>query len=1540
MLTYSTIAAGEPSDARAMTNHLLTQTLPRDLAEQTRPLMQGIVAGSAEDRAVHALAGAVWARELGFGDAVSTLMLDHADRAADLEAEEQRLGNRLVRVLERRDFEDTYGPAPAEPRRDLHPLVARGLALDPDRTLSRSAIQALLAGRRADGRLIEGKSYATRRAFTDRRTGLTKEAVPIGSVDFCLTPDKSVSIAWAFAAPAEQAAIYLAHRDAAAEAMAAIEARIGQARRGQGGRDGADPGHVGWIAFDHYTCRPTLWTSHEAGGRTVTESVAIRVAGDPDLHTHFTVMNAVFCDNGRVGSLDLNRLDGLIKEAGALYQAFLASHLRRLGAEVDLDPKTGMARLAVIPDRIREHFSKRSLSGEEAARAYARRLGLDWDALPPARRSGLLKAGVQGLPAGLDAATRAALRRDDMADFAEWRRQADELGWQYPGIEGPHRPGPAPTRAARIARAYEAALPWLEAELNRRAVITAADARTAALRGLIAAGIEEAADVGRVTTAFRAAGVRQYGEPTALVWGHAGERGEIGITTALQAADEGEFLQRARQAATDRSGALTPRQIRAAIAGSGLDFAGAHGASQQQAMLRLGGGGRLGVVIGAAGSGKTSLLKPLVTAWSAQGRVVHGVALAWRQADDLTEAGIERRHVRALSVFLDAARAGALALDRHSVVVVDELGLLGTRQGLALLRLQAERGFRLAMLGDDRQCQAQPLDARVLTPHGWRQMGELKVGDQVICPDGSAAQIVAIQDHGEKEIWRVEFSDGRSMECCLDHLWTIWRAQPVYSRGSHAERKVINKGGGWAVRPLSEIKRWFDNGYSKARSAAVPLITGFADNPSPQSLPIPPYALGLMLGDGHFAAGLVRFTTADRYLIDRLAECLPDYEAVKVAKCDYRLRVRDTSLHVRGRIRSTAAQTTGLLDRVGRRKGVIVEYSGQRKTIKEWAATTRIPQSRIMGRINRLRWPVEEALGYAEREPQISNIHSPLSRALRNLGLEGTRSHSKFVPDIYKSSSAADRLAILRGLMDTDGTVGCGGTYGRYHTVSKQLARDVQELAWSLGAIATIGFREAGPKRPQRLYYVDIRHPHAVDLFELPRKRASARVNQDSLRLRMTAITPSRFAPSRCILVDHPDHLYITDNYIVTHNSIEAGPIVDLVRRALGPAQVPEILTTIRQHSEREREIAGHWREGRAAEALAMKRADGTAEMVPGGYRETVERVAALVEARLRAHAGDPGYSLTVSVPTNADAHRLSLAIRAVRRGLGQVGPDQVRVQAVGRDGQHYDMALAAGDRVRLLASTPTEGGGGTIGRNGSVLTVLAADAGGVLLRNAGGREGRVAWSTLADPAGRIRLAYGEVMTTHTAQGSTATEHIYALPAGTRAVTGFAAYASGTRHRRTSYLLISAGAERAEVVRRRPINDVRPVQEADIWANAAVHLGRQPRQEGALAFLARAGEVRRGAVRSLQHGARAAERREAQGRPPTVLASRLAAARGRGAVQPLLQRLERGLRSATALAARLSQWADRMVTALRTRLAMRRVRLDHPHHRPSLSRQR
>jgi hypothetical protein len=98
-----------------------------------------------------------------------------------------------------------------------------------------------------------------------------------------------------------------------------------------------------------------------------------------------------------------------------------------------------------------------------------------------------------------------------------------------------------------------------------------------------------------------------------------------------------------------------------------------------------------------------------------------------------------------------------------------------------------------------------------------------------------------------------------------------------------------------------------------------------------------------------------------------------------------------------------------------------------------------------------------------------------------------------------------------------------------------------------------------------------------------------------------------------------------------------------------------------------------------------------------------------------------------------------------------------------------YTLPLAPGDHVRLFQSTGTnygDGTGGPIGRNGTVLEVLNADAGGITLKNENGRIGVVTWDKLAH-GDRTRLAYGDAMTINTAQGSSRGEQITAFSDGT-----------------------------------------------------------------------------------------------------------------------------------------------------------------------------
>jgi energy-coupling factor transporter ATP-binding protein EcfA2 len=152
--------------------------------------------------------------------------------------------------------------------------------------------------------------------------------------------------------------------------------------------------------------------------------------------------------------------------------------------------------------------------------------------------------------------------------------------------------------------------------------------------------------------------------------------------------------------------AATPEQIDRAARESGLDFTDEHGRAQMKAVHALGEGGAYGVLIGRDGAGKSAMLKVMTAVWADKGREVYGASLAREQAEAMTDGGIRKDNIQAFSVLLDVLNDGRLKLGRSDVVAVDEVGQIGTRQMLDLLRHRDAMGLSIVGLGDNRQCSA------------------------------------------------------------------------------------------------------------------------------------------------------------------------------------------------------------------------------------------------------------------------------------------------------------------------------------------------------------------------------------------------------------------------------------------------------------------------------------------------------------------------------------------------------------------------------------------------------------------------------------------------------------------------------------------------------------------------------------------------------------------------------------------------------------------------------------------------------------------
>jgi phosphate starvation-inducible PhoH-like protein len=387
---------------------------------------------------------------------------------------------------------------------------------------------------------------------------------------------------------------------------------------------------------------------------------------------------------------------------------------------------------------------------------------------------------------------------------------------------------------------------------------------------------------------------------------------------------------------------------------------------------------------------------------------------------------------------------------------------------------------------------AQPLDRMVLTPDGFRPIGELEVGDLVTGSDGRPTPVLGVFPQGRKPVFRVSTQDGASTICCGEHLWAVSTA---------ADRR---RGRGTRVLETREMIGNLRGAH--AHRYELPLVSAPIAFPERQR-PLDPYALGLLLGDGCLTTTTTpAFATADPELALAIEMAVPEIEMRHKGRYDY-----------------------VMCNRNGGRGGVVAA--------------------------------------------------NPVTAILRDLGLAGTRSSTKFVPDVYLWNSADVRLGVLQGLLDTDGgpvTQARRTCRIQYSTTSARLRDDVVFLVRSLGGVAYVRTREAQGRPPGRAngrdvgyrndaYVLDIRLPEGVQPFRLTRKKATYEVFGGGGRpMRfIDRIEPAGEAETVCIQVGADDSLYVTDDLLVTHNTLNDAFIILDEAQNTTPEQMKMFLTRL-----------------------------------------------------------------------------------------------------------------------------------------------------------------------------------------------------------------------------------------------------------------------------------------------------------------------------------------------------------------------------------------
>lgn len=325
-------------------------------------------------------------------------------------------------------------------------------------------------------------------------------------------------------------------------------------------------------------------------------------------------------------------------------------------------------------------------------------------------------------------------------------------------------------------------------------------------------------------------------------------------------------------------------------------------------------------------------------------------------------------------------------------------------------------------------------DQRVLTPSGWVAIGDVKEGDLIVTPKNTIEHVTGVFPQGKVPLYKVVFADGREVVSCGEHLWYggFGRYTPKGSLGT---------------KTTSEIAA----GTTSSRFFQVPTCDPIDKHLHTQELPIDPYVLGCLIGDGNMTHKHVCLSTNDPEMVDEI-----------------------------------------------RSRGYKLE---------KWSS-------------GKFEYGV-----YGTQD------------ALRQLGLMGRDSHSKFIPDIYKNASADARFELVRGLIDTDGYVDKRSRI-EYYSSNEQLCKDFQEVIWSLGGSAVVSYKPAtcnGEKFDS--YRVRVKFGDGSQLCRLSRKKERTCWKETDEYVAIREVIPVEPDLATCIAVSGPDKLFITENFIVTHNT-------------------------------------------------------------------------------------------------------------------------------------------------------------------------------------------------------------------------------------------------------------------------------------------------------------------------------------------------------------------------------------------------------------------
>ena len=419
---------------------------------------------------------------------------------------------------------------------------------------------------------------------------------------------------------------------------------------------------------------------------------------------------------------------------------------------------------------------------------------------------------------------------------------------------------------------------------------------------------------------------------------------------------------------------------------------------------------------------------------------------------------------------------------------------------------------------------AQPLYSKVLTPDGFITLGEVKVGQKVITGSGAIAEVSGVYPQGVKQIYEITLQDRSKIRVAKDHLNVVYR----YNQNKKRRQDYC-----MTTQELIE----FNQRSRYPLRIDIPKIDSF-DEIAP-ILPVDPYLLGVFLGDGSLAmSSSVKFSNSEPDIIDKVDHLLRrdwntylhklpgdsvDYSIATVGYSDYKYIFTFDGVEYKG----VPAMQNKLIS-------LGYPYFDGETLVRICDGTATFMLKNYPELQGKITYDINSMFKHGGKCAKFRN-------ALNLLGVR-EKSINKHIPKVYLLASHSDRLSLLQGLFDTDGTISSGGAI-TFSTSSKQLSEDFAFLVRSLGIRDTIctklpKYTYNGEHRVGTTSYIHhLKIPNGLQFYTSAKHTARYKDRQQPPMRNIISIEYIGEEECQCIYVDHPDHTYISDGFIPTHNT-------------------------------------------------------------------------------------------------------------------------------------------------------------------------------------------------------------------------------------------------------------------------------------------------------------------------------------------------------------------------------------------------------------------